>query len=125
VSGILHIQLILSHGYRPRMFAEEQAAVGMKLQIISNQNISTTWLDGWFHGGLDLHIEHHLFPRLPRHNLRKAQPFVKELCKKHGLTYNTDPFHKALWDFMRWLAQQGAPLRAERAAARAGGAVNS
>jgi fatty acid desaturase len=131
VSGILHVQLILSHGYRPRFFAEEQAAIGMRLQIISNQNISTSWLDGWFHGGLDLHIEHHLFPRLPRHNLRKIQPYVQELCKKHGLTYNSDPFLKSIWDFLVWLARQGAPLRAELAAARAGdaggtgGTVNS
>ena len=120
VSGILHIQLILSHGYRPRLYAEEQHAVGMKYQVISNQNISTGWLDGWFHGGLDLHIEHHLFPRLPRHSLRKAQPHVKELCKKHGLTYNSDPFLISVWDFLRWLSRQGAPLRAELAAARAG-----
>lgn len=30
------------------------------------------WLD-WFHGGLQFQIEHHLFPRMPRANLRKAR----------------------------------------------------
>lgn len=43
----------------------------------------------WFHGGLQFQIEHHLFPRLPQCNLRKVSPFVKELCKKHGLPYNS------------------------------------
>lgn len=124
VSGILHLQLILSHGYRPRLYEDEQHVVGTKLQIISNQNITTNWLNGWFHGGLDLHIEHHLFPRLPRHSLRKAQPFVKELCKKHGLPYNSDPFLVSVYDFLRWLSRQGAPLRAELAAARPGAAAS-
>ena len=27
------------------------------------------WMD-WFHGGLQFQIEHHIFPRAPRHRLR-------------------------------------------------------
>ena len=38
-------------------------------------------------GGLNCQIEHHLFPSLPRHNLRAAQRQVMLLCKKHGLVY--------------------------------------
>ncbi|GLT54188.1 hypothetical protein SLA2020_274080 [Shorea laevis] len=53
-----------------------------------------TWMD-WFHGGLQFQIEHHLFPRLPRRNLRKVSPFVKELCKKHNLPYNCVSFWMA------------------------------
>ncbi|KAF3031816.1 hypothetical protein E8E12_001790 [Didymella heteroderae] len=30
------------------------------------------WLD-WFYGALQFQAVHHLFPRLPRHNLRRAQ----------------------------------------------------
>jgi len=35
----------------------------------------------WFHfsGGLNTQIEHHMFPRMPRHNLRKMTPYVKKL----------------------------------------------
>ena len=113
VSGLIHLQLILSHAYTPRLFEHEQIAAGMGLQAISNQNISTTILDDWFHGGLQHHIEHHLFPRLPRHSLPKIRPFVRELCSKHGLPYRTDPFFVALRDLLRSLYQQGAPLRAE------------
>jgi len=113
VSGIIHLQLILSHAYTPRLFEHEQIAAGMGLQAISNQNIRTTWLDDWFHGGLQHHIEHHLFPRLPRHSLPKVRPFVRELCEKHGLPYRSDPFPIALRDLLRSLYQQGAPLRAQ------------
>ena len=32
-------------------------------------------------------MTHHLFPRLPRHNLRRASQLVKEFAKQEGLTY--------------------------------------
>jgi len=41
----------------------------------------------FIHGGLHLQVTHHLFPRLPRHNLRRASVLVKEFAKEQGLTY--------------------------------------
>ena len=37
-------------------------------------------------------VEHHLFPRLPRHNLRKARELVKPICVKHGIHYHEPGF---------------------------------
>jgi delta8-fatty-acid desaturase len=42
---------------------------------------------GWVHGGLQLQVTHHLFPRLPRHNLKAASVLVKEFAKEQGLVY--------------------------------------
>jgi fatty acid desaturase len=56
-------------------------------QIVSTRNInSTLWMD-WFTGGLNFQIEHHLFPTLPRHNLKRAQELVKRFCKDRGFVY--------------------------------------
>ena len=41
----------------------------------------------FIHGGLHLQVTHHLFPRLPRHNLREASLIVKEFAKERGLEY--------------------------------------
>ena len=41
----------------------------------------------FMHGGLHLQVTHHLFPRLPRHNLRRASQLVKEFAKQEGLSY--------------------------------------
>lgn len=41
----------------------------------------------FLHGGLHLQVTHHLFPRLPRHNLRAASKLVKEFAKEQGITY--------------------------------------
>jgi fatty acid desaturase len=114
ISGILHIQLLLSHIYAPRLLAEEQHPLGMKVQILSNQNVSTSFLDDWFHGGLQHHIEHHLFPRLPRHNLAKARAEVRALSEKHSLPYRSDPFIVCIIDMLRGLRRANAPLREER-----------
>jgi len=56
-------------------------------QIISTRDISYSIFVDFFMGGLNYQIEHHLFPTMPRHNLRKAQVAVKALCAKHGLPY--------------------------------------
>jgi delta8-fatty-acid desaturase len=34
-----------------------------------------------------LQVTHHLFPRLPRHNLKAASRLVKEFAKEQGLEY--------------------------------------
>jgi len=114
VSGILHIQLLLNHTYAPRLTAEEQHRIGMKVQIQSNQNVSTTFIDGWFHGGLQYHIEHHLFPRIPRHNLPKISADVRALSEKHSIPFKSDPFLVCVADMIRGLRQASAPLRRER-----------
>lgn len=38
-------------------------------------------------GVLNLQVTHHLFPRLPRHNLRKAYEFSKAFAAEQGLDY--------------------------------------
>ena len=84
---LVHVQITLSH------FAMSTADLGVSESFPSRQ-IRTTmdvdcpeWLD-WLHGGLQFQAIHHLFPRLPRHNLRRVQPFVIQFCKDVGLKYS-------------------------------------
>lgn len=44
------------------------------------------WLD-FIHGGLQFQAVHHLFPRVPRHNLRACQDMVKNYCEDVGIPY--------------------------------------
>lgn len=41
----------------------------------------------FLHGGLHLQVTHHLFPRLPRHNLLEASLLVKEFAKEQDLEF--------------------------------------
>ena len=44
------------------------------------------WLD-FLHGGLQFQAVHHLFPRVPRHNLRRLQHLVKDFCADTEIEY--------------------------------------
>lgn len=44
-----------------------------------------------FYGGLDTHIEHHLFPDLPPSMQREIAPEVREIALRHGLPYHETP----------------------------------
>lgn len=61
----------------------------LKHQIVTAQDFGPA--DPWCFfasGGLNLQIEHHLFPCVNHCHLPALQPKVKALCKKHGVPYN-------------------------------------
>ncbi|THV86829.1 fatty acid/sphingolipid desaturase [Aureobasidium pullulans] len=82
----LHVQITLSH------FAMSTADLGVN-ESFPQRMLRTTmdvdcpqWLD-FFHGGLQFQAIHHLYPRMPRHNLRRAQKLVQEFCDDVGIPY--------------------------------------
>ncbi|MCJ1416603.1 hypothetical protein MMC32_002941 [Xylographa parallela] len=83
----LHVQITLSH------WATSTADLGDAESFPQRQLRTTmdvdcpTWLD-FIHGGLQFQAVHHLFPRVPRHNLRKLQTLVKQFCEETGIEYN-------------------------------------
>ncbi|KAJ7932463.1 delta 8-sphingoloid desaturase protein [Mycena leptocephala] len=82
----VHIQIVLSH------FSMSTADMGPAESFADRQLRTTTDVIcpdsiGWIHGGLHLQVTHHLFPRLPRHNLKAASLLVKEFAKEQGLVY--------------------------------------
>jgi delta8-fatty-acid desaturase len=85
-SSPLHVQIVLSH------FAMSTTDLGPQ-ESFPQMMLRTTmdvdcprWLD-FIHGGLQFQAIHHLFPRLPRHNLRQTQDLVIEFCKDVGIPY--------------------------------------
>ena len=46
----------------------------------------------WLHCGFDLHSVHHLFPRMPIHNYRKAHALITAAAAKHDVKV-----HKLSW----------------------------
>lgn len=89
----VHVQITLSH------FAMSTLDLGLSESFPLRQLRTTMdvdcpeWFD-FFHGGLQFQAIHHLFPRLPRHNLRRVQPLVINFCEKVGLKYSIYGFGK-------------------------------
>lgn len=97
IEGISHFQIILSHYCRNFQNADDFHKVSWNVaQILCNMNISCPWWMDWYYGGLNFHIEHHLFPKLARNRLRQVAPEVEAICKKHGIEYGMESFTNCL-----------------------------
>jgi fatty acid desaturase len=59
-------------------------------------------------GGLNYQIEHHLFPTMPRGNLRRARKLVRPFCAERRIAYTEQsPWH-AYREVLRHLRTTGA-----------------
>jgi sphingolipid 8-(E)-desaturase len=86
VTSPVHVQITLSH------FCMSTADLGQK-ESFPQKMLRTTmdvdcppWLD-FIHGGLQFQVIHHLYPRIPRHNLRRSQKLVQEFCDDVNIPY--------------------------------------
>jgi fatty acid desaturase len=59
----------------------------VRRQVITARNVSGCWFTDLVLGGLNYQIEHHLFPTMPRPNLRRAQSIVRPFCIANGFGY--------------------------------------
>jgi linoleoyl-CoA desaturase len=58
-------------------------------ELMTTANFSRkSRLLGWYIGGLNFQIEHHLFPHISHVHYRKISPIVEETAKEFGLPYN-------------------------------------
>jgi fatty acid desaturase len=56
-------------------------------QLSTTRNLGSSRANDFVFGGLNHHIEHHLFPSVPTVRLRVARPITREFCRRHGLVY--------------------------------------
>jgi fatty acid desaturase len=59
----------------------------LRRQVLTSRNVRGGWLTDLALGGLNYQIEHHLFPSMPRPNLRRSQALVAAFCQQRGLPY--------------------------------------
>jgi fatty acid desaturase len=57
-------------------------------QVLTSRNVRGGILTDFALGGLNYQIEHHLFPSMPRPNLRRSQPIISGFCRQHQLPYS-------------------------------------
>jgi fatty acid desaturase len=81
-------------------------------QVLTSRNVrGSRWVDLAL-GGLNYQVEHHLFPNMPRPNLRRAQPIVQAFCAERGVPYYESGLLGSYREVLRHLHAVGAPLRA-------------
>jgi fatty acid desaturase len=93
----------------------DQAADPLLRQVLTSRNVrGGPFIDAVL-GGLNYQIEHHLFPSMPRGNLRHAQPVVRQFCGDRGIPYLQSSVIASYAATLTHLRDVGDPLR------RAGG----
>lgn len=121
IAGILHVQIIISHFpmavYNGRPYDKNDDLDGwLRLQLETTQDILCPQSMDWFHGGLQFQVCHHLFPRIPRHNLRKVHEALLVFCKEHGLPYHMNSFTTANTMTLRKMKEAATYLQNQPAA---------
>jgi fatty acid desaturase len=59
----------------------------LRRQVLTTRNVHGGRAVDFLLGGLNYQIEHHLFPSMPRPNLRQSQQLIRQFCNEHGVSY--------------------------------------
>jgi fatty acid desaturase len=77
-------------------------------QVVTARNVTGGRLTTFMLGGLNYQIEHHLFPSMPRPNLRRVQGLVRDFCAATDLGYSEESFVESFRQIIGHLSDAGA-----------------
>ncbi|MGH3496476.1 MAG: fatty acid desaturase family protein [Nocardioidaceae bacterium] len=83
----------------------------LRRQVLMSRNIRGGPLVDFAMGGLNYQVEHHLFPSMPRPNLKRAQPLVRAYCAEHGVDYTEVGFLESYGIVVGYLNNVGLRAR--------------
>jgi fatty acid desaturase len=83
----------------------------LRRQVLTSRNVRGGWLTDFALGGLNYQIEHHLFPSMPRPNLRRAQALVAAFCADRDVPYARTSLLGSYAQVLRHLNAVGRPTR--------------
>jgi fatty acid desaturase len=86
----------------------------LRKQVLASRNVKGGWLMEVALGGLNLQIEHHLFPGMPSVNLNRARPIVRDFCAEKGIRYHETGLIQSWREALTQLHRNGEYLRRQR-----------
>ena len=87
----------------------------LRRQVLTARNVYSSPFNDYWYGGLNYQIEHHLFPSMPRKNLKEAQKTIRAFCRERCISYYETSMGGSYKDILVFLHQISAPLRHKRA----------
>jgi fatty acid desaturase len=79
-------------------------------QVLTSRNIYAHPFTDFWYGGLNYQIEHHLFPAMPRNQLKQAQQLIKPFCQAHDISYHETSALQSFREILQYLHQIGVSL---------------
>jgi fatty acid desaturase len=83
----------------------------LRRQVLTSRNVRGNRVTDFVLGGLNYQIEHHLFPSMPRPNLRHSQHLVRDFCAQHGVPYVQTSLISSYAQALRYLHEVGRAPR--------------
>ena len=79
----------------------------LRRQVLMSRNIMGNRFTTFLMGGLNYQIEHHLFPSMPRPNLRRAQRIIRPYCGDIAVDYTETSLRRSYLIVIRYLNDVG------------------
>jgi fatty acid desaturase len=80
----------------------------LRRQVLTSRNVRGGRIVDFVLGGLNYQIEHHLFPSMPRPNLRRARALVRTYCAGRGIPYREETLLASYAQTLRHLGAVGS-----------------
>jgi fatty acid desaturase len=113
----LHLGSVFAPNHKGMAMPGDDTRWGhLEKQVLTSRNVDGGLVVDWLMGGLNYQIEHHLFPSMPRANLRLAQPIVRAYCERIGMSYLSTGVAASYAQGLRHLHEVGREARAAQVA---------
>lgn len=83
----------------------------LRSQVLTSRNVRSNPVTDLLYGSLNYQIEHHLFPTMPRCNVRRAHKIVRAYCAELNVPYYETSIYRSYREILSFLHEVGAPLR--------------
>lgn len=111
VFGLYNSSVFASNHKGMPLMQEGKRLDFLREQVLTSRNVTGHPLTDFWYGGLNYQIEHHLFPTMPRCNLRRAQPIVERFCSERGISYHATGLFRSYREVLSHLHRESASLR--------------
>jgi fatty acid desaturase len=99
----LYLGAILTPNHTGMLVRDGEELDWVHRQVLTTRNLRSTRLTDFLHGGLGFHIEHHLFPAMPRPNLHKARSIVIGYCRENEIDYRETSVIRSYLEIVTYL----------------------
>ena len=105
----LYLGISFAPNHKGMPVIDSATAAGFaRRQVVTARNISGGSFTTFMLGGLNRQIEHHLFPSMPRPNLRRVEGMVRDFCLATDLGYSEESFVGSFSQIVHHLSAAGA-----------------
>jgi fatty acid desaturase len=87
VAGLYLGMVLLPNHIGTRVIGPDESLSAFRQTLVTTRNLGVSWIEDIVFGGLNNHVEHHLFPTISSVRLRHARVITREFCRQHNLPY--------------------------------------